>query len=110
MRIVIEFNETSTTPSEDLLQIPIVVESIEELYTLKGGEYNLVLWDPSYGMPRNGVTYNSFFNVREKWDGNSLETILKKSDFYVSKDFMLTIDFEYYLVGDFYIYSKKSNP
>ena len=110
MRILIEFNDTSSPPLEDLSQIPIVVETIEELYTLKGGEYNLVLWDPSNGMPRNGVTYNSFFNVREKWEGSTLENILNKSDFYVSKEFMLTKDFEYYLVGDFYIYSKKSNP
>ena len=110
MRILIEFNDTSSPSLQDLSQIPIVVETIEELYTLKGGEYNLVLWDPSNGMPRNGVTYNSFFNVREKWEGSTLENILNKSDFYVSKEFMLTKDFEYYLVGDFYIYSKKSNP
>tara|TARA_A100001011_G_scaffold356014_1_gene399729 strand:- start:11723 stop:13204 length:1482 start_codon:yes stop_codon:yes gene_type:complete len=102
------FVNYSTKPSSDLLIIPEVIDLIEDLYEQKIETKNIVLWDPSYGMPRNNVTYSSFFDVRENWDGDELETILQNSDFYVSKKDITSGNYKVYKIKDFYIYTNNS--
>ena len=103
-----QFQNFSTKPSRDLIIIPDVINLIENLYEQKVEINNLVLWDPSLGMPRNKVTYNSFFYVRENWEGSDLEIILKKSDFYVTKEKIASENYKIYKVQDFYIYTNNS--
>ena len=67
---------------------------------------NIVLWDPSYGMPRNNVTYESFFDVRENWEDQNLIAILNKADFFVTKDKKNFDGIIYHKIGDFFVYQK----
>ena len=59
-------------------------------------------------MPRNNVTYSSFFDVRENWNSDELETILQNSDFYVSKKDITSGNYKVYKIKDFYIYTNNS--
>ena len=44
----------------------------------------IVLWNPNLFMPRNGVTYNSNFYVRENWENDNLDKILSRSQIFIS--------------------------
>ena len=97
----------SPYPSEDINNIPEVIQEIETLYKTRSENYNLVFWDPSFGMPRNKVTYNSFFDVRENWEGHELDYILENSDFYVTKNEIKSERYNSYKVQDYFIYSRS---
>ena len=62
-----------------------VLQNIE--MTLSGDtsmDSYIVLWNPNLFMPRNGVTYNGNYYVRENWENDNLDKILLESKILVS--------------------------
>ena len=46
--------------------------------------FKTVYWNPNLFIPRNGVTYNEDFFIREYWDSKEINEILNESDIYVT--------------------------
>ncbi len=105
-RISQQIDSKSSIPNDDFKNIPSVIEHIENKYKELDNPINIVLWDPSYGMPRNNVTYESFFDVRENWEDQNLIAILNKADFFVTKDEKNFDGIIYHKIGDFFVYQK----
>ena len=103
-----EFDSKSSIPNDDFENVTKVIQLIEYNYHEVNNPFNIVKWDPSFGMPRNNVTYSSFFDVRENWESDELEIILQNSDFYVSKNDLSSEFYKTFKVKDFYIYTKNS--
>tara|TARA_A100001015_G_scaffold49707_1_gene54840 strand:- start:751 stop:1077 length:327 start_codon:yes stop_codon:yes gene_type:complete len=97
-----------TSISKEISSINMVVDRLEDLYENKETEFNVVYWDPSIGMPRNNVTYQGQFDVRENWEGHDLDYILEFSDFYVTKNDLNFDKYNKFTEKDYFIYTKKN--
>jgi len=66
----------------------------------------IVLWNPNLFMPRNGVTYNSNFYVRENWEHDNLDNILLRSQIFVTNQNFEQSGIKKTKFKNFYIYTK----
>ena len=66
----------------------------------------IVLWNPNLFMPRNGVTYNSNFYVRENWEHDNLDKILLRSQIFVTNQNFDQSGIKKTKFKNFYIYTK----
>ena len=98
------FESRNTLPTGDSYTIPLVLEKIESSYSLIDNGSNIVYWDSEFGMPRNKVTYESFFFVRENWAGHNLDAIFDDGDMYVTKRQIENSKYITIEVEDFKIY------
>ena len=97
-----------TSISKEISSINMVVDRLEDLYENKETKFNVVYWDPSIGMPRNNVTFQGQFDVRENWEGHDLDYILEFSDFYVTKNDLNSDKYNKFAEKDYFIYTKKN--
>ena len=63
-----------------------------------------VLWNPELFTPRNGVTYDSTFYVRENWNSDELELLGKNYQLIVTYENFENILFNKVQVGNFFLY------
>lgn len=104
MKLTGTFEARNTLPTGDSYAIPLVIEEIESSYRLVDAPNNIVYWDTELGMPRNKVTYKSFFFVRENWAGHDLDAIFVDGDMYVTKRLLEDTKYTLIEVKDFKIY------
>jgi len=104
MKLTGTFEARNTLPTGDSYTIPLVIEEIESSYRLVDEPNNIVYWDTEFGMPRNKVTYKSFFFVRENWAGHDLDAIFDDGDMYVTKRLLEDTKYTLIEVKDFKIY------
>ncbi len=88
-----------------------VIISIETIYS-ENSHLNtkLVNWHPDLFLPRNGVTYNSTFFVREYWgEKDFVEDAFTNSDIYVTySNYQVGNSVEKIKIENFYIYFLKN--
>ena len=88
-----------------------VIHSIEEMYeSNKYLDKNLVYWHPDLFVPRNGVTYESEFFVREYWgDKDFVESAINEADVYVTyTDYEVSNNVNKIKIENIFIYSFKN--
>jgi len=91
------------------LLVDEVIKTIEtSLKEQEEQDSYVVFWNPNLFIPRNGVTYNANFYVRESWDNDNLNKILEEADFFVSDQEFNQQNIVKLKVENFYIYQKKN--
>jgi len=102
------FSTKNLDDTTDIQDIELVINKINNLYKLKSNSFNIVYWDPQYGMARNNVTHIGSFEIKEHWEYNNLNDTLQKSDFYVTKVSIPNNDFDIDIVGEYFIYYRNN--
>ena len=64
----------------------------------------IVLWNPELFAPRNGVTYDSTFYVRENWNSDELGLLGENYQLIVTYKNFENILFNKIQVGNFFLY------
>ena len=102
------FSTKNLDDTTDIQDIELVINKINNLYKLKSNSFNIVYWDPQYGMARNNVTHIGSFEIKEHWEYNNLNDTLQKSDFYVTKVSIPNNDFDIDIAGEYFIYYRNN--
>ena len=102
------FSSKNLEDTTDIKDISLVINKIEDLYESKTNNFNIVYWDPKYGMARNNVTYEGSFEIKEHWENKNLKDTLEKSDFYVTKVSISNNNFLFETAGEYFIYYKNN--
>ena len=69
-------------------------------------KFEIVYWDPNLFIPRNGVTYDERFYIREYWDSREIIEILDYSDIYVTYENFQVDGINKKEVGNYILYYK----
>ena len=91
-------------------QISRVHSTIETIYIQNDHlTTNIIYWHPDLFIPRNKVTYDSFYYVREYWGSkDSPLSALDNADMFVTyTNYGEGVDYEVYQIENLYIYFKK---
>ena len=102
------FSTKNLQDTTDIQDIELVINKINTLYKSKSNSFNIVYWDPKYGMARNNVTHVGSFGIKEHWEFKNLNDTLQKSDFYITKVTKLNNDFLFDTAGEYFIYYKNN--
>ena len=62
--------------------------NVLERILLENNKKNTVYWNPNLFIPRNGVTYNGDFYIRELWGVGELESLLDEDYVYVTNEIL----------------------
>ncbi len=78
--------ESIVEPGDAKNLVDKVIQSVEKIYDSNEHlNQNLVFWHPDLFVPRNKVTYESKFFVREYWgDKNFVDSAIREADIYVT--------------------------
>jgi len=83
------------------------VNEIKKIYTSNENlKIEIVYWDPNLFIPRNGVTYDEKFYIREYWDSKDIVEILDESDIYVTYENIQISGINKKEVGNYILYYK----
>ena len=91
-------------------QINRVHSVIETLYVQNDHlTSNIIYWHPDLFIPRNKVTYDSFYYVREYWGSkDSPLSALENADMFVTyTNYGIGVDYEVFQIENLYIYFKE---
>ena len=83
------------------------VDEIKKIYMSNENlNFKTVYWNPNLFIPRNGVTYNEDFFIREYWDSKEINEILNESDIYVTYENIQIDGVNKKEVGSYILYYK----
>lgn len=77
----------------------------EDLAKKSSNITNVVLWDPNLYLPRNGITYNSNFFVRENWNNQEINELLNIAEYVVTYENLNSSTFKKVKIKNYYIYT-----
>ena len=103
--------ESIEDPSDAKNLVDKVIQSIERIYESNENlNRNLVYWHPDLFVPRNDVTYNSKFYVREYWgDKTYVDSAINEADIYVTyTDYEISNKINKIKIENIYIYFYKN--
>tara|TARA_B100000902_G_C27285255_1_gene904045 strand:- start:202 stop:1728 length:1527 start_codon:yes stop_codon:yes gene_type:complete len=95
------------TVDEAIDGINKTVAEIKKIYTSNENlKFEIVYWDPNLFIPRNGVTYDEKFYIREYWDSREIIEILDYSDIYVTYENFQVDGINKKEIGNYILYYK----
>ena len=80
--------------------------NVLERILLENNKKNTVYWNPNLFTPRNGVTYNGDFYIRELWGVGELESLLDEDYVYVTNEILSLNNINKFKIFNYIIYYK----
>ena len=80
--------------------------NVLERILFENNKKNTVYWNPNLFIPRNGVTYNGDFYIRELWGVGELESLLDEDYVYVTNEILSLKNIKQFKAFNYIIYYK----